>query len=360
MTVVYVDPPGPLANTTEPIDFTTTSLVTSISVEFNPQSGTGIRETVFDGTEDDGSGGDFSFLYRTSSVSGTGPYTWTIRRTGRWPADFRLRVKEAAGGGSVPWGVLYRVDFRTLPAASFPTPGNYTIDGLTWWLKAGSNNFGNDPGTVEIDARGLKIGYAAAASEFGTVNPVRRMLLPLANVPGYNPAAPVVFYTRTDGDLGGLCVCGVMDCAVDATIPTVQEYERRQSISSAGSDPSIDGARNHQIWNHTGVANATSPLIGTAPEVTGGRAIYPLDRRTACFSAFLWPEGSPPNPLTGAMNTVENSNAMRLLMLGQSGVDSSALVRDMSNMSFFAAYNNGGGPGRPAWLAELIIWQPGN
>lgn len=104
MSVTFIDPPGQLANTTEPIDFTTDYLVTSISIEFNPDTGRGARETVWDGTADGtDQGGDFSYLYRGSEhgdLSGDGPYTWTIRRQGRWPAEFRIRVKESSQGGT--------------------------------------------------------------------------------------------------------------------------------------------------------------------------------------------------------------------------------------------------------------------
>ncbi len=97
MSVTYIDPPGPLANTTEPLDFVTTSRVVSISVEYQPTFGTGLRETVWDGTNDDetNTGGDFSYQFRQSSVSGAGPFRWHIVRSTRWPADLRLRVKEA-------------------------------------------------------------------------------------------------------------------------------------------------------------------------------------------------------------------------------------------------------------------------
>lgn len=95
--ITFIDPPGPLTDTSEVIDFTATELVVSVSIEFNPQLGNGLRETVWDGPDGDGVG-DFSYLYRTSTKSGSGPYTWSIRRQGKWPAEFRIRVQEVAPG----------------------------------------------------------------------------------------------------------------------------------------------------------------------------------------------------------------------------------------------------------------------
>jgi hypothetical protein len=101
VSVHFIDPPGPLAGTNEVLDFTTDRLVTSISIEFSPHRGNGARETVWDGPEGDGLG-DFSYLYRGSSRTGTGPYTWHVKRTGGWPAELRIRVQEYPSAISVP------------------------------------------------------------------------------------------------------------------------------------------------------------------------------------------------------------------------------------------------------------------
>lgn len=103
MTVSFIDVPGPLSNTYEPIDFTTTTNITSISVEFNFGTGSGSRETVYDGTDDSNLNGDFSFMYSDSTHTGSGPISWTVRRRYRWPAGpMRIRVKEGAVAAPVP------------------------------------------------------------------------------------------------------------------------------------------------------------------------------------------------------------------------------------------------------------------
>ncbi|MEY4507971.1 MAG: hypothetical protein RLZZ450_93 [Pseudomonadota bacterium] len=130
MSIYFIDPPGPLTNTSEPIDFTTDSLVTSISIEFNPHLGNGLRETVWDGTADGTDvGGDFSFAYAKSTHSDldvAGPYTWQIKRNTKWPAEFRIRVKESTQqGGSPPAPGLYPALTPTVlsPVAQYALQG---------------------------------------------------------------------------------------------------------------------------------------------------------------------------------------------------------------------------------------------
>lgn len=130
MSVTFIDPPGPLGNSSEPIDFTTDNLVTSISVEFNPESGRGSRLTVWDGT-DDGTdqGGDFSYAFRNSSSSDLtidGPYTWHIVPAGRWPADFRIRVKESSQGGGTPPEPVY---YPALTPTVYSPVAQYALQG---------------------------------------------------------------------------------------------------------------------------------------------------------------------------------------------------------------------------------------
>ncbi len=147
MTVTFIDAPGPLTNTEEPMDFTSTYPVTSISVEFNPALGNGAREMVFDGTTDDvGTNGDFSYQYRASSKPAGNVGRWTIRRDARWPATFRLRVKERLpnGGATYPEAILQpnlygAVGMYALQGAGDPTPTRVYADrsGYGYHLNAG-------------------------------------------------------------------------------------------------------------------------------------------------------------------------------------------------------------------------------
>ncbi len=134
MTVVFIDPAGPLTNTNEVLDVTTNNLATSISVEFQPHLGTGKREAVFDGTRDDGTGGDFSYLYRKSTREGAGPYTYRIRRQGVWPSELRLRVTEGPPASGLPPTASLQPTIYSpiaqwaLQGATDPTPARVYLD----------------------------------------------------------------------------------------------------------------------------------------------------------------------------------------------------------------------------------------
>lgn len=138
MSVTWIDPPGRLAATREPLDFTTSKNVTSISIEYDPETGQGMRETVYDGTNDDGtSGGDFPFMYHQSTR--TSRTTWRVVRNTPWPAEFRIRVQEVASAQSSTWTTLYECDLRNLPNQTITgaTENNtyvaFTMDGQPWY-----------------------------------------------------------------------------------------------------------------------------------------------------------------------------------------------------------------------------------
>jgi hypothetical protein len=93
VTVTLGTPPGDLDERTEPIEFTSTQPVVAISVEFDLADGNGSRETVFDGTDDNGDGGTFSFPYRFSTHVDD---AWSIVRDKGWPGPFQIAIKEGA------------------------------------------------------------------------------------------------------------------------------------------------------------------------------------------------------------------------------------------------------------------------
>ncbi len=356
MSVTLIDPPGPLQNTFEPIDFTTTSKVVSISIEFNPQTGNGLRETVWDGTDDSNEGGDFSFLYRNSTVTGSGPYSWTVRRSGRWPADFRIRIKEAGSGGNAYWQEIYNVDFRTLPNYTVNSYGPHVFDGLTWYCKQGqTNNFINN-----VNGVGLLVGSSPGSAENGggTFHGPR-LLLPMTNVPGFNPLAPVAFVVRTSRPAGAaplpVAVCGVADCSLAITPVTANEYLKMQGISAwDGNDgSSFDGTV--FIWGRNTNVGGSAP-IGALPEEDAGLVIKVLDRKAVAYSVFDW-SSSIPDLTTGALFTPVSNDPMLYLNLG-TDVSDNQLFRNMNNLSFYVAYNNNQGISSPAYLLELSILQP--
>lgn len=97
MTVAFDTVPGEIGKA-DPIRFSASLPVVSISAEFNAAAGNGPCETIYDGTDASNANGSFRHLYRDSAHVGN---EWTIRRESGWPATVALRIKEAAGATAV-------------------------------------------------------------------------------------------------------------------------------------------------------------------------------------------------------------------------------------------------------------------
>jgi hypothetical protein len=346
MSVTYFDPPGRLANTFEPIDFETDSLVTSISVEYNPSTRAGLRETVFDGTEADGTGGDFSPAFRLSTRTGEGPYTWSVRRAGRWPADFRLRVKEvpSAASGATPWSVLYHVDFSVLGAASFPETGAHTIDGLTWYLKGAFIQGGGVVQSSGIDATGLFI-RSNFGSE-GSENSNLRWVLPLAQIPGYNAAAPLALWGRLSSGaaLGhqSNSILGLVSAATGPADMTTGERATRACVGTAGEDVTT----NFEPWTN----NATGP-VGHTLDLPATQLIMGVQKLAPTITRRMvtaYVDGAPDPSLHSDGLTSPSAEAVR---------SHAATIEE--TLSVYFAHNFNGGSTQNFYLRELFIMQPG-
>jgi hypothetical protein len=114
---------------------------------------------------------------------------------------------------------IYEVDFRSLPTQVL-NQGTCTIDGLTWYAKCTSvGPFGSFIQTSIVNGEGLRFDQLAGTSTgqhlaSGAVDWVyRHMFMPIAQLPDYNPDAPMLFrfhgiMTGADphmGFVGGLC-----------------------------------------------------------------------------------------------------------------------------------------------------------
>lgn len=341
MATLWIDTPGSeLASRDAPIRFVVSDEPSFVSVRFPSRRA---EELAFR---------DGVFVYPYSS-STRQDGTFTLRRSGGWPSWPTAHVQEAATAFVGPWGELYHVDFRTLPPATFSAPGSYTIDGLEWWVKSSGHPAVNS--NLGIDARGLFLGNVGGSIP-GSFYP-RSAVLPLANVPGYNPAAPVVFSFRNDYDNGGGFGCGVTDCAANADPLSQLEFHRRQAF---GVDYS-GGPVNHQVFNGQNYSTGTSLLSNGTPRASVGRSLHVIDRRSVAMQCFDWSVDAPDphNGATLAVQTGDSVNTVLTLTTALISGTPTQLVRDMSRLAFFASLSTGNGPGYPAWLAELIIWQPG-
>ncbi len=293
--------------------------------------------------------GAFVYPFRGSTRVGD---TFSLRRTGGWPAHPTVHVEEALIGAIATWGVLYHVDFRTLPPATFSSPGSFTIDGLTWWLRE-KNGESSPTHTPAITAAGLAIGGPMNVAEAFSSFRGRRMQLPLANVPGYDPSAPVVIYSRTSStNDGAFAVVSIVDSAPAATAMPEVEFARRQGLIRYGGRAADDGGRFHTGWRGFVNGPLSSSLIGGCAEVDVGRALYVLHRRSVGYGAFDW-RGAMPNPWSGSIDFMMGDNTENFVNL--SGVD----VRDMGKLAIDVACNNNSAVSVVTALCELVIWQPG-
>ncbi len=204
-----------------------------------------------------------------------------------------------------------------------------------------------------ITAAGLVIGGPVNVAENFSSFRGRRMQLPLANVPGYDPSAPVVIYSRTSSTSdGAFAVVSIVDSAPAATPMPEVEFARRQGLSRSGGFAADDGGRSHTGWRGVVYGPLTSTLIGGCAEVDVGRALYVLHRRSVGYGAFDW-RGATPNPWSGSIDLMMGGNTEQFVNL--SGID----VRDMSKLAIDVALNNNSANSVIAALCELVIWQPG-
>lgn len=296
MTVTFLDG-STLSSTTETIDFTTDRLVTSISVEFNPGASTGFRETVFDGTSDvDNTGGDFSNLYRASTRSGSGPYTWAIRRQGRWPADFRIRVKEMDAPvvpppiptSGQPLGTIYEVDFTTLANQNMATAGSYVVDGKTWWAK-GTDATGGGPAIV--NGSGMRQTYGI--HDPSSVNQYKVMFMPLAQFSDYNHLAPVVAQFRFGaGNFASWTAYGgLAQMAADANARTIGGRQDACVGVGAGTTTSMRYIAGNETTSSYGGLTWTNPPTDIV------FSVYRFSNSMVFFGAVSSP-GVWPDPFT--------------------------------------------------------------
>lgn len=196
--VTFIDSPGQLANTSEPMNFTCTRAVLSVSVRFTASGKAELAYYV----DNDGDG-HFTTGYSLSTAT-SGGTVFELVRSSRWPAAFELLVEPGPEPTVAPtagqgWSSIYAVDMTAQASQTMTTAGSYTIDGKTWWSK-GSLAF-NGTGGVQQNALINGSGLAAASCAFGATGSFTHQCLwmPFAQLADYNPAAPVAVVVRWAG-----------------------------------------------------------------------------------------------------------------------------------------------------------------
>lgn len=232
------------------------------------------------------------------------------------------------GGLSAAFSTLYEVDFRTLPNQSLAAAGSHIIDGKTWWLKGTLG----DAGVAEVvNGQGLHLTWPFAApfptnytmwragySSFSQI--ARTFLLPMANLPGYNPKAPLAIMAHivsANNLVEDECYVGVIDHAQNANQISRPEHQTQMGMNKSGTtsawwtslenaNTTNPGGNNYgpkQDSYVTGVIRLLSskyyPLLGqwngsnlTKPEdydgVTLTSEIYTMPTRCSDSPSFFW------------------------------------------------------------------------
>jgi hypothetical protein len=116
------------------------------------------------------------------------------------------------------YATVYEADFRLMPTLSMQAAGSYSIDGKTWWAK-GPAKTNTTWGVVNE----IGIQFAIPVSPPGPPNngwrsngnnawAERVLVFPLAQLPGYNPLAPLALLWRATG----LISAGAGEAAISA------------------------------------------------------------------------------------------------------------------------------------------------
>jgi hypothetical protein len=261
--------------------------------------------------------------------------TFSLRRAGGWPAAPTVHVEAGSGPAVATWQPVYSVNFAALPPATFATTGAHEIGDATWWLKGGFTG-GH---TTALDGTGLRIRspFGSEGSDTATL----RWFLPLANVEGFDPAAPLAIWARvstTDSFFLSNAVVGVAQAAASGASFSPTERETRVGLGTAGTAATyVTG------WIHdtSGDANHT---LNTAPS----GLLLGLQRLSPTTSRFMVAPYASPPPDPGGPSYI---NAVAHWARSHAAVGT-------ANLGVYFSHNFNGGSTQDFYLRDLFVMQP--
>jgi hypothetical protein len=216
---------------------------------------------------------DGAFIGRFAALSEKVGNEYRVRRDGGWPANPAPHAEEVAQGptGGQAMGAIYEVDLRAQPNLNLAgASGTYTIDGLDWYAKGPLGRFAQ---LRVVNGQGLEM---QANNNMFWGDPTwesRIMLLPLTEVPGYNPLAPLIVRGAFDLSAVGLnanhwTFVGIMDAILDGAQTTSHERGwssfawTRPGSSSIGIRKGDTTGGNEWFSGSPAMASTTQKLIG--------------------------------------------------------------------------------------------------
>ena len=147
------------------------------------------------------------------------------------------------------YNVLYEVDLGVQPSQDWTSPGQYTVDGKTWWVKGalGSNytevnsGIAGSDGSHAFPGRGLHVYHVEynpnGANWYNSPSYNRRVYaFPIDQLAGYNPSLPLFVEWRIDAEnfhtqLDDSYVVGLADIVLNSSMLTDDEKSTAISIT---------------------------------------------------------------------------------------------------------------------------------
>lgn len=276
--VTYLDPPNdpeqPLElGAFEPIEFTCARPLLALYID---QGGATPEVAYYDG----------AFVGPYAALSEVDGLDVTVLRSGGWLAPPLLRPRLEVPVVPLPadgqaMGTIYEIDFTAQTPQTLGAAGAYTIDGKTWYAKApNASQFGSNL-VSEVTASGLSIretvggtGNHNAGNGGSVALLARHLFMPLAQLPLFNPNAPLMVRFKCFGGVTG----GNSSCPVVGLAST--------------TDDGVAMTAAHRVWDHLvdgyaynaslkrGIANPSGALVpgGTIDYRTYEVGIYqPLE-----------------------------------------------------------------------------------
>lgn len=184
-----------------------------------------------------------------------------------WNATAQQWEPRAGAALAPALGAVYDVNFAELPAQTFTAAGQYTIDGLAWWMKGALASQINalEPGA------GLRLSFVTdndgggrPASNVNTTYNWRACFMPFAQIPGFNPLAPTIIRWVSTHATSGLNAGvtgwgGIVSAAASAANLTAAERDTYHLVGTphgtiSGTTNAVDFVRTD---NQQSPGNAT-------------------------------------------------------------------------------------------------------
>lgn len=258
------------------------------------------------------------------------------------PENDRTNIAVSNPTGGQAYGLLYAPDLSDEPTRTL-APGSHTIGGVTWWVKGIAS--GQTAGALH--GTGLSIQSDFGVDNSDSANSNLRFFLPLANVPGFNPNAPVAIWARATGASWYWHV-GFMSAAASGSSITTAERNTRAGVGHAsGQTTAIQYVTGDSV-GQVSIQSGTGPLPAQTDLVVGLALVgknLGLRNWSACSAG--WTPADPYTLRRGITNTISTTNH---------GVFTVTPDLDLSTVGVFFSYNTGNP--ETFYLRNLYIMQP--